>query len=131
MKTLESGCLILLFFISIYIMHKLTYINIKQQQMLCFDSASNHIMYMLYDYMYMQEILLSFLNLNILCITIYFITCVLHLCKCCFSVSDECKLNETDETLCWISEKYVGMRPLYIKGFVLCFMNGQCLWCCL
>lgn len=53
--------------------------------MLCFDSASNHIMYMLYDYMYMQEILLSFLNLNILCITIYFIT----------SVSDECKLNET------------------------------------
>lgn len=99
--------------------------------MLCFDSASNHIMYMLYDYMYMQEILLSFLNLNILCITIYFITCVLHLCKCCFSVSDECKLNEIDETLCWISEKYVGMRPLYIKGFVLCFMNGQCLWCCL
>lgn len=63
--------------------------------MLCFDSASNYIMYMLYDYMYMQEILLSFLNLNILCITIYFITCVLHLCKCCFSVSDECKLNET------------------------------------
>lgn len=61
--------------------------------------------------------MLSFLNLNTLCVTIYFVTCVLHLCEYCFSVSDECKLNEIDETLCCISEKYVGMRPLYIKGF--------------